>query len=159
VSSDVTIRDGRPEDAAAVAALLCQLGYPQPSVEAVAERIRRFAAAASDRVLVAESGGEVLGSVSVSTLPHFERDESFARMTSLVVHDGSRGRGIGQRLVRAAEAHAIDCGCTTIEVSSSRRRHDAHAFYRALGYGDITERSGVFRKPLARNGEEQTTRG
>ena len=72
--------------------------------------------------------------------------------------DGSRGRGIGERLVRAAEAHATECGCTTMEVSSSRRRQGAHAFYRRLGYGDITERSGVFRKPLGRNGEDQAAR-
>jgi hypothetical protein len=36
-----------------------------------------------------------------------------------------------------------------MEVTSSRRRHDAHAFYKRLGYADQCDVSGRFLKPLA----------
>jgi ribosomal protein S18 acetylase RimI-like enzyme len=152
-AAGVTIRNARPGDAAAVSGLLEQLGYPQESVPAVGRRIERLLSGPADRLLVAESAGEVIGSVSLSTIPYFERDGRFARMTSVIVRDDARGRGVGEALVRAAEDEALRSGCTTMEVSSSRHREGAHAFYRHLGYADMAERSGLFRKPLGVSGE------
>jgi N-acetylglutamate synthase-like GNAT family acetyltransferase len=144
----VTIRDARRGDAGAVFALLDQLGYPQPSVEAVADRIDRLSREPAGRLLVAEAGGEVVAVASLTTVPYFDRDSRFGRLTSVVVRDDARGRGVGERIVRQAEADARRLGCTTMEVTSSRRREGAHAFYRQLGYDDIADRSGLFRKPL-----------
>jgi predicted N-acetyltransferase YhbS len=144
----VVVRDARPADAAAVFALLGELGYPQESVEAVAGRIERLRADPSGRVLVAEVGAEVVAAAGLWTIPHVVRDSHLGRLTSLVVRADRRGQGVGEALVRAAEAEARRRGCTTMEVTSSRHRAGAHAFYARLGYTDATDRSGLFRRTL-----------
>jgi hypothetical protein len=48
----------------------------------------------------------------------------------------------------AAEAAAIRWGCVTIEVTSARRRLEAHPFYLGLGYEDRCRRSALYRREL-----------
>ena len=55
-------------------------------------------------------------------------------VTALVVAEAARGQGIGRALMAAAETWAVERGCVLLEVTSNRRRVDAHAFYERLGY-------------------------
>ena len=67
-------------------------------------------------------------------------------MTALVVDERARGRGVGRALVDASVGWARSRGCVLLEVTSNRRRSDAHAFYEHLGF----ERSSYrFAKPLS----------
>jgi GNAT superfamily N-acetyltransferase len=70
------------------------------------------------------------------------------RIESLVVDHYARCHGVGSALLTAAEALAASWQCLAIEVSSSRRRTDAHAFYQRYDYRDICERSARFWKQL-----------
>jgi len=56
-------------DGAAVAELLCQLGYPSVPSETGA-RLERLARSADDYVLVAESGQQVAGVVKLHIMPN-----------------------------------------------------------------------------------------
>jgi len=49
---------------------------------------------------------------------------------------GAQRRGIGRLLLREAETLARAAGAVRIELTSASQRQDAHAFYRACGYGD-----------------------
>ena len=57
-----------------------------------------------------------------------------ARIGSLVVAEGARGRGIGALLVREAAALARAEGCAVLELTTGKQRHGAHAFYAAQGF-------------------------
>ena len=59
-----------------------------------------------------------------------------ARLTGLVVRDGHRRRGIGRALLDEATRQATAWGCDQLELTSSRSRDAAHAFYLAPGYRD-----------------------
>jgi ribosomal protein S18 acetylase RimI-like enzyme len=52
----------------------------------------------------------------------------------MVVDEAHRGRGIGARLVRAAEQELAAQRCYMVEVTSHLNRTDAHRFYERLGY-------------------------
>jgi GNAT superfamily N-acetyltransferase len=127
----VTIRDATAADAADVAALLGELGYPTTAGEA-AERLRRPGA----RVVVAESAGRVVGLAALAVGSQLHHAAPVARITALVVSETARGHGAGRRLMARAEELARDAGCDDIELTSGIRpeREAAHRFYEALGY-------------------------
>jgi len=143
-SPAVRIRPARPDDEAALATLLGELGYPATAGE-LRGRIAELAGSAADTVLVAEAGGLVVGMASLHVVPFFNEGRSRGRVTALVVDAGQRGRGVGRRLLAAIEAVAADRGCAAIELTSSATRREAHRFYLANGYEDVPHR---FLKPL-----------
>jgi len=140
----IVVRSARAADAADLAPLLAQLGYPQGAV-GLDERIDRMADTGTDAVLVAVVDGRVVGLVSLHVTPFFNEGAGRGRVTSLVVDDRRRGQGIGRRLLDAAEDAARDRGCTAIELTSAAHRLDAHRFYLSAGYEVQPHR---FRKPL-----------
>ncbi|MBB5856093.1 GNAT family N-acetyltransferase [Amycolatopsis umgeniensis] len=142
------IRPARDTDAPAVTALLTELGYPDNSVEDVRRRLERWSRHPEGAALVAESDDGVIGVVAVVAIPLFEKEGSVGRIVALVVDEAQRGTGVGRELVAAAEAEAMRWDCVAMEVTSSRHRTGAHAFYRARGYEDRCERSARFVRQL-----------
>jgi GNAT superfamily N-acetyltransferase len=151
--TEVIVREAEPADAPRATELLHQLGYPDNSEDGVRLRLRQWAGLPASTVLVAVVGGRVEGLVAVTTMPRFERDGVIGRVVALVVDEECRGSGAGRRLLREAERFARERGCDAVEISSSRRRTGAHAFYRARGYVDRCEQSAtfvtVFEQPIA----------
>jgi ribosomal protein S18 acetylase RimI-like enzyme len=145
-SKTITIRQMRPEDAAAVAALTTQLGYP-----ATEDEIRRRYDLIKDRwdacLLVAQPGGRVVvGWVHVQALYMLEADAR-AEIFGLVVSDSARGTGVGRRLIEAAEEWALMRGLSVMGLRSNSLRTDAHGFYEHLGY-TVIKTQNAFRKRL-----------
>jgi ribosomal protein S18 acetylase RimI-like enzyme len=127
----LVLRDARPRDAEAIAALIVTLGY-----EAETADIRRRLAAlakAGQQILVAEKG-DVVGVLTTSMMVVLHRPKPVGRISMLVVAEGVRGAGIGAALVAEAEKRLAAKGCGLVEVTSNRKRLRAHAFYERLGY-------------------------
>jgi GNAT superfamily N-acetyltransferase len=127
----LTIRDAQAADAAQIAALLTQLGYPtQPS--AVEARLERLAVV-GDRVLVADLEGRAVGLGHLQVAPAIERERPAAKIGALVVDEGHRGQGVGRALMQALEDEARLRGCELLFLTTAERRDDAHAFYERVG--------------------------
>jgi GNAT superfamily N-acetyltransferase len=137
----VRIREARPEDTPALAALLAELGYPDES-ESVEARLRGFVRDPSLFVLAADDEGEVVGLASGTMMPLLHEDGSWCRLSALVVGENSRRAGVGAALVAAVEERARAAGCRYLEVTSGERpgRETAHAFYEALGLEQVSRR-------------------
>jgi N-acetylglutamate synthase-like GNAT family acetyltransferase len=131
--SEVDIRDARPGDAEAIAALLGELGYPSDGA-AVRRRLGRIRSDASSRLFVAETDGDIAGLAGLQVLPLIEHDEVGCMLTAIVVAERYRRRGIGVELVATVEREARYRGCSRLVLGSAERRTDAHAFYEALGF-------------------------
>jgi len=130
--SDVCIRNATVDDAAAIAALIGQLGYDATRAE-VEERLRRIEAS-GHAVLVAEAEAEVIGCLSTSTMHVLHRPAPVGRISMMVVDERYRGQRIGARMVKAAERLLSANGCQLVEITSNLRRVDAHRFWERLGY-------------------------
>jgi len=128
---ELTVRDAREEDSAAIADLLGQLGYPA-SAGAVPARIDRMRAA-GDRVVVAEVDGSVAGLAALHVSPSLEHSTPAGKLAALVVDEAHRGMGLGRVLVDAMEAEARERGCGVFFLTTAEGRADAHAFYERLG--------------------------
>ena len=128
---DLTIRDARLEDSAAIAALLDQLGYPADAA-AVARRLERLQIV-GDRVVVADVDGAVAGLAHLQVTPAIEYDRPAAKLAALVVDEAARGRGVGRALIDEVEREARARGCVLLYLTTSERRAAAHAFYEDVG--------------------------
>ncbi|MFO1054542.1 MAG: GNAT family N-acetyltransferase [Planctomycetota bacterium] len=127
------IRKATLADAAPLAHLMTELGHPTTP----AELQHRYAAWESEgniAFVAANDAGELLGVVTLHRMHVLHRPLPVGRITALVVDRRLHGRGIGRRLVSAAEDHLAGLGCGLVEVTSNLRRTDAHAFYERIGY-------------------------
>jgi ribosomal protein S18 acetylase RimI-like enzyme len=143
----VTIREARADDAASIAALLTELGYPTEENRA-RTRLERLQAEPTTKVLVAEAeeGGDVVGVSAIRAEALLEHDRPAARLLALVVAKDYRRRGVASALVEAAEAQAQALGCFRIVLTSADHRDDARRFYLTAGYEQTGRR---FAKELA----------
>ena len=141
----VTVRPMRSEDAASVANLTTQLGYPSTDVE-ISRRFQSIGERSDTRLFVAEDNRRVVGWIHVQAANLLECDAR-AEIWGLVVDQSTRGSGVGRRLVEAAEEWARSRGLNSIALRSNQRRTDAQAFYQHLGY-TITKTQNAFRKQL-----------
>lgn len=140
------IRPADMADAATIARLCAQLGYPS-TAEDVERRLAQTGRDADGAVFVADSPGDgVIGWVHVRALHLLTRD-ACAEIGGLVVDKTRRGRGIGGRLMAAAENWARQQGLGTLRLRSNVIRDEAHAFYRGRGY-DSSKTSLLFTKTL-----------
>jgi GNAT superfamily N-acetyltransferase len=137
-AAGLTIREVDPRDAAEIAQLLDELGYPLSS-EIVADRLARLAASSSDVALVAVVGAEIVGLAGIHVFTSLEHG-TVGKLNELVVTASRRRRGIGAALVRAVEAEARRRGCAILFLTTAERRTDAHRFYRELGFEETGRR-------------------
>jgi GNAT superfamily N-acetyltransferase len=127
------VRAATEHDAPELARLLTALGHATP-VDQVAALWARWEGGGNSALVAEAHAGGLLG---VATLHHMlvlHRPRPVGRITSLVVEEAERGRGIGRALVAAAEDALRRAGCGLLEITSNVRRVDAHAFYERLGY-------------------------
>jgi GNAT superfamily N-acetyltransferase len=137
------VRKLRRADAAAVAGLLGELGYPCSAHDAV----RRLAALGrkSDQAFAAVDGKRVVGVVALHFSSMLHTEGRWCRVTTLVVTESHRRRGVGAALLRHAEQCALAGGAWCVEITCGERRGEAHRFYLRHGY---TERRTRFFKSL-----------
>lgn len=141
----IEVRPCAPEDATAVSALLCELGY-EVTPEAAAERLRRLMDTGLDATFVAVDDGLPLGLIALHRCHMIQYQAPVTRITALVVDQRARRRGIGRLLVDHALRWAEQSGCELVELTSALNRAEAHAFYRDLGFEPNSLR---FRKLLS----------
>ena len=138
---DLRVRDASAADIEAFVPLLGDLGYPTPA-DTIRERFARLSAN-GERVIIAETGGSIVGLMTVHSGLHvLHRPKPVCRITMLVVAERARGMGVGRALVREAERIATEYGCGVLEVTSNLKRAEAHAFYEKLGFDRTSYRFG-----------------
>jgi GNAT superfamily N-acetyltransferase len=126
------IRNATPADAAAIAPLMGELGYPATTGE-IEARLAPFLTS-GEPPLVWDEGGALLGVLVWHVTPNLHRAGPVGRTVALVVSEAARGRGLGRALVAELETRCRALGCVMMEVSSNMRRGEAHRFYEGLGY-------------------------
>ncbi len=150
IDAAIAIRTARDDDAAALADLSTQLGYPIDAT-AMRERLARVHATKVGEVFVAcAADGRVVG--WTHAVPRLQLEEvPFAELAGLVVDESVRSAGVGARLLAAAEEWARSQGFGVMRVRSNVLRERAHGFYEREGYTRVKSQA-VFCKPLTKSG-------
>lgn len=138
-----TIRPATLDDAASIAGLSDQLGYPT-SPERMRERLSIVLPKDDQRLFAAERDGRLVGWLHVAKIEMVESDP-FAEIYGLVVRDTERGQGIGPLLLRAAESWAAAQGLPKVRVRCNVVRERTHRFYEREGFA-VSKTQKIFDK-------------
>jgi GNAT superfamily N-acetyltransferase len=125
-------RPARSGDAAEIARLAGELGYPATTVD-MASRLAVLLVHPSHHVQVAEAAGALLGWIAVERRLSLESGERI-EIVGLVVGNAARRRGVGSMLLADAEQWARAQGFAAITVRSNVLREASHPFYEREGY-------------------------
>ncbi|OYV34702.1 MAG: hypothetical protein B7Z83_08160 [Thiomonas sp. 20-64-5] len=126
------IRTASLEDAAALAGLSTQLGYPADAAT-MRQRLALVLPSPEHAVFVTELDGQVVAWMHVLRVLHLETGLG-AEIVGLVVDEARRGAGIGAALVQRAADWARAQHLTTLTVRSRAERLRTHQFYQRLGF-------------------------
>jgi GNAT superfamily N-acetyltransferase len=144
---EVSFRRATADDLAAIVALLADdiLGREREQVGAEpAEAYHRaFAEIDADPrqlLVVADSGGEVIGTLQLTFVPGltYEGAER-AQIEGVRIASGIRGEGLGRQLIGWAADQARNRGCRLVQLTTDKRRADAIRFYESLGFSATHE--------------------
>jgi len=138
--ADLSIRSAQSEDIPRIVELLT-LGALTPGKED-AENLERYEIALGEiqatkhgDLLVADSGGLVVGVCQVIVFRHFQSQGGLcAEIESLHVHPDFRAEGIGGQLLEFAVDRVAQAGCYRVQLTSNQVRSDAHRFYLRHGF-------------------------
>ena len=137
-----SIRPAERTDVCAIVALLAddELGsrreeYADPLPERYYVAFEAIDRDANHQLVVAESGGEVVGTLQVSFLPYLTyRGGWRAQIEAVRIGRSLRGTGLGRRLVEWAIDRARERGCHVVQLTTDKTRPQALEFYRSLGF-------------------------
>jgi len=132
-SESVSVRRATVADAAAIASLSAELGYPVEPGD-IEKRLAAILEAPDQAVLVATGADRaVVGWIHGAEHLLLEVG-SRCEILGLVVSSGHRRSGIGHRLLTAVEAWAHNRGLPEVSVRSNVLRESSHPFYEKHGY-------------------------
>lgn len=88
-----------------------------------------------NELIVADEDGAVVGTCQLTFTPSLSR-RGTERMTieAVRVRGDLRGRGVGRAMMAWSLARARERGCGLVQLTTDKRRTDAHRFYAALGF-------------------------
>ena len=138
----VTFRRAASGDLETIVALLADDpiggGRENPGAQLDAGYRDAFAAIERDPnqlLAVADRGGRVIGVLQLSFIPGLTRRGLWrGQIEGVRVATGERGSGIGRAMLLWAVEECRKRGCGLVQLTSDKRRTDAHRFYEALGF-------------------------
>lgn len=86
-------------------------------------------------LVVGEKDGVIAATLLLSFIPGLSRHGAWrAQIEAMRVARALRGQGLGRDLVNWAVEEARRRGCSLVQLTSDRRRSDAHRFYERAGF-------------------------
>jgi GNAT superfamily N-acetyltransferase len=142
MTAPVRLRDATRDDVPAIVAMLADdtLGA---SREVTTEPLPASYYAAFDaldrdpnnRLLIAEINGEIVGTLQITFIYGLSRQGAKRALIEAVrVASLHRGKGIGEQIILEAVAMAHRERCAMVQLTTDKRRKDAHRFYERLGF-------------------------
>lgn len=134
------VREMVTDDLPAVIALLGddELGHRREAPDGLDAYRQAFAAIDADPnhvLAVLDDAGEVVGTLQLSFLPNLTHQGSWrAQVEGVRVANDRRGEGLDRVLFDWAIEEARARGCRLVQLTTDRRRPEAHRFYESLGF-------------------------
>ena len=138
----IQIRDATAADLADIVAMYADDGLGaareqsvHPLPDAYLSAFHQLDADPSHRLVVAEAGGDVVGTLQLSFIPHLVLvGGQRAQIEAVRVRTDRRGSGLGREMIGWAIERARERGCVLVQLTTNARRRDAARFYESLGF-------------------------
>lgn len=86
-------------------------------------------------LMVAELTGEVVGTFQLTFLTYLSAGgREDCQVEAVFVRRNQRGSGIGTQMMRYAINRARERNCRRVQLTTNKKRKDAHRFYQRLGF-------------------------
>jgi ribosomal protein S18 acetylase RimI-like enzyme len=133
----VTVRDARPDEAAAVAELIHELARSESvDSDVTARQVRAYQERDDSGIIVAQLDGRVAGALTFFVRPGLFHGGRWGCLDELIVTATARGRGVGDALLTEALRRFVAAGCREATVSTESGNDRALALYRKHGLVD-----------------------
>jgi GNAT superfamily N-acetyltransferase len=138
----VTLRPARREEVPAIVGMLVddELGggreaLSDPLPQIYYDAFDEMAKEPNNRLLVAEQNGELVGTLQITFIRGLSRKGAKrAQIEAVRVASSHRGQGLGREIFLAAIELARSEGCSLVQLTTDKKRADAHRFYENLGF-------------------------
>jgi GNAT superfamily N-acetyltransferase len=131
--NNVTIRPARDDDAISIESMIYQcirIDKEHQRVASIREALQRD----GQEIIVAELGGKIIGVLHFILYPDVMLGDWNSHIIFLLVDEGSRGKGVGTKLLEKAAERAKEQGAVEIHVDTIYA--EAERFYRERGFKD-----------------------
>jgi GNAT superfamily N-acetyltransferase len=150
---DLTYRAATPADLPFMVALIAAddvsgVKSDDPSAPNAPHYEQALAAIAADpnqAIYVVEQNGAPVGTFQLTFIPGIMRKGMWRGLVESVhVSPEHRNQGIGKQMMAWAIERCRERGCGMVQLTSNKKRLDAHRFYRTLGFQQSHEGFKVF---------------
>jgi GNAT superfamily N-acetyltransferase len=99
------------------------------------EALAAISADPNQRLLVVELEGKAVGTIQLTFIPGLGRRGMWRGLVEGVhISASHRGQGLGGEMMRWAMEECRTRGCGMVQLTSNKKRLDAHRFYERLGF-------------------------
>jgi GNAT superfamily N-acetyltransferase len=146
----VRLRRARADDVPALVRLMSDdaisAGRESDDLAPYERAFARIDAESAQVLVVGELDGEPVCTLQLTVIPGLARGGALrGQIEAVRVRSDLRSRGIGEAMVRWAEGELRSRGCAVAQLTTDKRRTDAHRFYARLGW--VASHEG-FKRPL-----------
>lgn len=143
----LTYRPARPTDLPFIIGLIVEDSVvptgDDPADAMAADYVEALAAITADpnqEMIVVERDGESVGCFQLTYIPGLMRRGAWRGLVEVVhVRADRRNLGIGAEMMRWAIARCRERRCSLVQLTSNKKRVDAHRFYERLGFAKSHE--------------------
>ncbi len=135
MDTEIRIVDTKESDFEEIVILFRQL-WPDKVVNSheLIKVFRKSIESENDKCLSVKQDGKTVGFCAIVFANNFWQEGTIAQISTMVVHEEYRNRGIGKKLLQSAIAIAQKRNCKKLELESSFHRKSAHGFYENNGF-------------------------
>lgn len=138
INKDILIRRATGDDISQMVALLEQLFSIEADFNFDAEKhVKGFELlleCADAHVLIAQSGCDVVGLVTMQTLVSTAQGSRVGLIEDMVIDEKYRGFKIGRLLLKEMQSVAVKNGLSRLQLLADVDNHDAIGFYKKTGW-------------------------
>jgi PhnO protein len=87
---------------------------------------------------------EIIGFISGKGQSLLHHEGLVFEIQELIVTATHRGQGVGRKLIDAIRPELSRFGAKSLEVTSNKRRKEAHAFYQSVGFQNSHEKFTIY---------------
>jgi len=89
----------------------------------------------NNELIVACIGKEIVGVQQITFTPYLTHQGGWrATIEGVRIASSERGKGVGSMLIRWAIQRAKERGCRMVQLTTDKKRPEAHRFYEKLGF-------------------------
>lgn len=145
MSNEIQLRSVKISDVIGIKALIDELENISSDAVIFESIFHEYLYDSNSLMFVAEnSAGHLLAFISCRGHRLLHHQGMVFEIQELIVTKAEQGKGIGRALINKIQEDVQRRGAKSLEVTSNKRRKEAHAFYQSVGFKNSHEKFTIY---------------